>query len=151
MAYIHKSYVAAVKAEPENATVWTDGRTQKLILVIPETLGSFDGGAPVEAPGYGDVESRLIGFKFGLGYKDPNFKGNCPFYNSIKGSSNWHIAFRTEKTTRISGNPVSVIPKAPVTEDLNSVVDWNVDVKWSEADQPCPFDTPDGVFVCTSF
>ncbi|MBK7882506.1 MAG: hypothetical protein IPJ81_00690 [Chitinophagaceae bacterium] len=150
-AYIHKGYLPTLMEDPEDAQKWLDGIADKSIYIIPETLGSFDGGQPVEATGYGDVQSKIVGFNFSLPYKDPNFKGNCDFYNSIMGSSNWHFAFRTETQTRISGKPVTIIPKSPVTEELNSEVVWDVEIKWSEAKQPCPFNTPEGVFVCSNF
>jgi hypothetical protein len=148
VAFINKNYYATVKGDPENAAVWNAGIANKGIYIIPETQGNFDGGQPVEVPGYGDSETKLIGYKFALGFKDPNYKGNEPFYNSIKGSSNWHIAFRTETQTRISGNPATIIPKSPVADDLNSEVVWDVEVKWSHKDQPTPFDTPADIFKC---
>ncbi len=151
VAFVHKSFLSTLLEDPEALDQWEKGIADKLIFIIPETSGSFDGGQPVEAPGYGDVQSKVVGFNFSLAYKDPNFKNNCPFYNSIMGSSNWHIAFRTETQTRISGNPVAIIPKSPVQDELNSEVVWDVEIKWSQAKQPCPFDTPEGLFVCSNF
>jgi hypothetical protein len=148
LCFVHESYYPVLKADPENVDKWQDGIDQGKILVIPKTSGTFDGGSPVEIAGYGDTESQLIGFKFALAIKDPNLKGNTPFYNTIKKNSSYHVAFRTESLTRISDYPVTVIPKAPVEDDLNSAVVWNVDVKWSGEDQPVPFDTPEGIFQC---
>ena len=148
IALIHKNYKPVLESDPENPNIWLDGLQNKLIYIIPETLGSFDGGSPVEATGYGDQSTKVTGYNFVANYKDPNYKGNCNFYNSIKKSANWHFAFRTETLTRISGKPVSIIPKSPIAEDLTSEVVWDVEVKWAEKDQPCPFVTPEGVFSC---
>ncbi len=148
-AFIHKNYVATLKADPENLQKWKDGKADGLIKVIPNTSGTSDGGAPVEVPGYGDQESRIIGYKFLVSYKDPVLKANTPFYNSIKESSVWHFAYRTETLTRISDKPCTVIPKSPIEEDMTSHVVWNVDVKFNQKDQPVPFDTPAGLFDCS--
>lgn len=150
VCYIHESYYATLAADPENATLWATGAAQGLIKVIPKTSGTFDGGAPVEVAGYGDSESKIIGFKFQLSYKDPSLKRNTPFYNTIKNSGNYHVAFRTESLTRISEKPCTVIPKSPVEEDMTSQAVWNVDVKFNQKDQPVPFDTPADVFKCQS-
>jgi hypothetical protein len=147
IAYVHKSFFATLSADPDNPVVWAQGIAQGQIITIPRTSGTFDGGSPVEVPGYGDTESDVIGFKFVLSYKDPNIKGNTPFYNTIKAASGqYHVAFRTENLTRISDNPCTVIPKSPVEEDMTSRVVWNVDVKFNGEDHPVPFDTPTGVF-----
>lgn len=150
VALVHKNYVASLKADPDNATLWTDGITDKSIYIIPETQGTFDGGSPVEVPGYGDQQSKIVGFNYSAAFKDPSFKNNTAFYNSIKNSGNFHFAWRTENLTRLSNKPVVLIPKSPVAEDLSSEVVWDVEVKWFEKDQPVPFDTPAGVFVCNS-
>lgn len=149
IAFIHKDIIGSITTDPTDTNAWLQGIQDGKIFVIPETQGSFDGGSPVEGPGYGHVASRIVGYDFSLPYKDPAYKDNCAFYNSIKGSTKWHVAYATESLTRISGKPVVIIPKSPIQEDLNSEVVWDVEVKWKEKNQPCPFETPDGVFTCT--
>lgn len=169
-AYVHKSYLptlqtaidglqTALNATPQVPntitsaksalqTAWEDGISNKVIYVIPETTGTFDGGSPIEGPGYGDRESRFIGFKFGLAYKDPSFQPNTGFYNTISKSTGWHFIWRTETLTRISNNPVTIVPKSPVQEDTNTEVVWDVEIKWNGADQPIPYEEMIGFFVC---
>src|SRR4051812_12704673 len=86
VCYIHKSYVATVKADPTNPAVWAAGKAAGLIKVIPQTNGTSDGGAPVEVPGFGDQITKLIGYNFQVTYKDPVLAANTPFYNSISHS-----------------------------------------------------------------
>lgn len=145
---IHKNYIATLKANPTLKAVWVAGVAAGAIFIIPETQGTFDGGAPVEVPGFGDQLTRITGYNFGAAFKDPNFKGNTAFYNSIIGAGNYHFAWRTETQSRISNKPVAVLPKSPVQEGLQTEVMWDVEIKWFESKQPVPFDTPDGVFVC---
>lgn len=144
IAYIKSSFNFT---DPSDPTEWSAGIDNRDIIMIPEVLGSFDGGAPVEGPGYGDQSTKLTGYNFSLVYKDPNYRDNCDFYNAMKTARNYKIAFRTETQTHISDNTVSVIPKNPITEDLASEVVWDVEVKWAQGDLPCPFDTPAGTFA----
>lgn len=168
IAYIHKSYkptleekMEALKtalasgnandittAKSELNTAWTDGISAKSIFVIPETIGTFDGGQPVEGSGYGDSESRLVGYSFVLSYKDPSLEGNEPFYNTISRSNGWYVISRTESLTRISNNPVTIIPKSAVTDDTNSEVVWDVEVKWKGKTQPKFYKDMVEFFVC---
>lgn len=137
--------------DPTNPTEWTAGIASKDIIIIPEVNGSFDGGSEVEAPGYGDQQTKLVGYNFQLTYNDPNYKNNADFYNALKRSRNYKLAYRTETQTHITDNNVSVIPKNPVAEDLTSEVVWNVIVKWSQGDLPVPYDTPTGIFTCYDY
>jgi len=151
ICYVHKSYYATLMTDPTNPIIWQTGLSQKLIMIIPETQGSFDGGSPIEVPGFGDQESAVTGYKFVLNYKDPKFKGNAPHYNSMLSSSKWHVGWRTETLTRISGSVATFVPKSPTPEDINGQVVWDTDAKWSQEKHPVPFDTPEGVFECTNF
>ena len=131
-----------------NPVEWRTGFASGDIIIIPQTKGTFDGGAEVESPGYGDQSTRLTGYNFSAVYDDPNYKLNCGFYNALKNSRNYLFAFRTATQVHITENVVQVIPKNPVQDDTNSEVVWNVTVKWSGNDLPCPADVPAGIFEC---
>lgn len=148
VAFISKDFEFT---DPANPNEWTTGVGNKDIIIIPDVRGSYDGGSEVEGPGYGDQETKLIGYNFQLTFNDPNYKNNRDFYNVLKRSRSFRLAFRTETLTHITANAVSVIPKDPVSEELTSEVVWNVLVKWSEGDTPDVFDTPEGVFTCFDF
>lgn len=148
VAFVHKSIAASILANPADANTWAQGIFDKKIYVIPETQGSYDGGAPVEGRGYGDRTTRLIGYTHSLTYRDPVLKANQNFYRTIKNSGSYHLAFRTETQTRLTGKPVTVFPKAPVADDQNAETVWENDVRWAERDQPVIFDTPEGIFTC---
>lgn len=138
-------------SDPTDPNEWIAGIQAKDIIIIPEVNGSFDGGSEVEGPGYGDQQTKLVGYNFQLTFNDPNYKNNADFYNAIKRSRNYRLAFRTETQTHITTNAVSIVPKNPVTEDLTSEVVWNVLNKWSEGDLPVPYDTPEGIFTCFDY
>jgi hypothetical protein len=69
------------------------------------------------------------------------------FYNSIKGSRNFHFAYASETILRISDEPVTIIPTNPIANDLKQEVVWDVQVKWTSDNFSDEFDTPD-VFTC---
>jgi hypothetical protein len=137
--------------DPSSTTEWRNGILAKQIIIIPETNGTFDGGAEVEGPGYGDQATKLTGYNFSLTYNDPNYKLNADFYNALKRSRNWKLAYKTESLVHLTQNTVSVVPKNPVTDDISSEVVWNVLVKWSEGDLPIPYDEPASIFTCFDY
>src|ERR1044072_3310361 len=114
---------------PSSPTEWDAGIANKKIIIIPKTNGTFDGGAEVEGPGYGDQQTKLNGYKFQAVYNDPNYKNNADFYNALKNSRNYRFAYRTETQTHLTEVTVQAIPKNPVVEDLTGEVVWNVTVK----------------------
>lgn len=137
-------------ADPTSPVEWQAGFASGDIILIPQVRGTFDGGAEVTSAGYGDQATKLTGYNFTLEYSDPNYRGNCNFYNLIKNSRQYHAAFRTETQTHIIDETVQVIPKNPVQEDPTTEVVWVVSVQWAGNDLPCPFDTPPGIFdQCT--
>jgi hypothetical protein len=147
------AFIAAAFAftDPTSASEWAAGIAAKQIVIIPETNGSFDGGSEIETPGYGDQQTKLVGYNFQLNFKDPNYQLNADFYNALKRSRNWRIGYRTENLVHLSENTVQAIPKNPVAEDLTSEVVWDVIVKWSEADLPVPYAVPEGIFTCFDY
>lgn len=137
--------------DPSDPTEWEEGIQSKDIIIIPKVLGSFNGGEPVTGPGYGDQAERTTGYNFELTYKDPSYAYNSDFYNGIKRSNIYKVAYRTENYIHISDNTVSVTPKAPVGEEVTSDVVYDVLVKFSQGDLPKPVLTPPGIFECFAY
>lgn len=134
-----------------NPVEWTAAINAKNVIIIPDVNGTFDGGAEQEADGYGDQQTKLVGYNFTLNFKDPNYKQNAAFYNAIKNSRNYTIAYRTETQIHPSLVAVEIIPKNPVTANTTDEVVWDVTVKWSTGDVPEPFDAPLGTFQCFDY
>lgn len=145
------SSVAFIKStfaftDPSDPTEWEAGFAAGDIILIPLTKGTFDGGAEVETPGYGRQATRLTGYNFQAQYQDPNYRLNCAFYNAMKNSRQYKFAYATSTQIHLSDVVVQVIPKNPVQDDVTSEVVWDVIVKWSHTDLPCPYDLPAGIF-----
>ena len=96
IALVHKSYYPTLAIDPTNPEVWKTGILSGAIKVINEVLGSTDGGSEKTGPGYGDNIETLLGYDFAPVIKDPNYKGNSLFWNSVNGKSPYHLAYRTE-------------------------------------------------------
>ncbi len=143
VAFVHKTYTFV---DPTDPTEWQTAIAAGHIIIIPKTNGSYDGGTPKEGPGYGDAVSTYLGSDFSAKYKDPNYTSNCAFYNGLKRSRNWKFAYLTETKVHITSTACVVLPKNPVADDLNSIVEWDIEVKWSHKDFACPFDIPEGIF-----
>lgn len=143
IAFVKKTKVFA---DISNPVEWQAAIAAKDVIVIPKVRGTFDGGSETEGPGYGDQETKLLGYNFVLTYQDPNYKQNASFYNALKRSSNYYLVYRTETQVHSSDVAVQVIPKNPVTEPTTDEVTWAVTVKWSNSDVPTPHDEPAGIF-----
>lgn len=147
VAFIKKTFEFS---DPSSPAEWQAGFASGDIILIPATKGSYDGGSEVLAPGYGDQIERLTGYNHALEYQDPNYRGNCDFYRTIKASRQYKFAYRTETQIHIVDATVQAIPKNPVQDDPNSEVVWSVSVRWSDKNPPCPYDVPPGIFdQCT--
>jgi len=146
VAFLTDTAYAAVKVDPSDDTVWEAQVTAGEIKVVPAVRGSFDGGTPVKVEGYGDQTEKVIGYDCVLNFSDPVYASNYPFYNSLAGRATQYVAFRSESQTHISDKKVSIAPKNPIEEDINSNVVWQVEVTWRQKDLVKPFDTPEGIF-----
>lgn len=126
-----KADVANHSAETEKAVV---DEFEKLIEggdlhLISETTGTFDGGSAQTGDGYGDEDSRLLGYQKTLTYKDPSYANNGDFYEAIE-KEKWYIGWRTETLLHFADKPASFQAIDPVEEDLTSAVVWNVTATW---------------------
>jgi hypothetical protein len=134
---------------PSDATEWQNAIAAESIIIIHRVNGDYDGGKPKYGTGYGDAESTYLGSDHTLKYNDPTYVDNVAFYNSLRGSRNWKLAFRTDTQIHLVNKPVSFSPMAPVKEGLEERVIWNVECKWTYKDSPIPYDIPTGIFDVT--
>lgn len=106
------------------------------IIVIPETSGTFDGGTPKTVPGYGDEKENKIGDDYVLNAKDPAYASNSLFWQNVE-KEKWHLGWRTQTQVHlVQDSAVKITTKAPVEEDIDSSVVWNIEGKWFSANKP---------------
>ena len=118
-------------------------------LIHQEVRGSYPRPAATELPGKGKQDTRVTGRKHQVDFRVSSIKGNDNYWNTLNRSTNYTFAFvvgsdydllfYVEKTVSIDAVPV-------VEEGLDSEVDWNVTVKWSDFDVPSTSDVPAGIF-----
>lgn len=149
VGFVSVAYRATLIANPDSLPVWQTGIDSGDIIIIPKVVGSLDVPDPITGPGYGDDVETVLGTDFTLLWRDPSYKKNCNFYNTLKRQNGKYYAiFRTGTQTHISDKTVTVNTRNPITENLEDNVEWNGSAKWRSNDNPCPFDTPDGIFQC---
>lgn len=119
----------------EAATLFEQAIIDGNAHLISETNGSFDGGAAQTGDGYGDEESRLLGYLYTLTYKDPSYASNKEFYEKAE-KEHWIPAWRTETLLHFADKPAGIQAIAPVEEDLTSAVAWNVNATWKSKNKP---------------
>lgn len=145
VAFINKNFVFV---NPENPAEWSTGITNFDIRIVPDVSGTYDGGTTTFGRGYGSVPKKKTGKVFKAPFFDPNLIGNDQFYNDLSNSLSWRIALIGETVMRISDNAVTIDPKDAVEEAIDSEVVWNVDVEFSQRDNPAHYSIPDGIFTC---
>ena len=118
-------------------------------LIHQEVRGAYPRPAPTEIAGKGKQDTRITGRKHQVDFRVSSIKGNDNYWNTLNRSTNYTFAFvvgsdydlllYTDKAVSIDAVPV-------VEEGLDSEVDWNVTVKWSDIDVPSTSDVPVGIF-----
>ena len=126
-------------------TEWTTAICNEDVIVLPYTRGSLEMAESLSA-GFGDTLQDLDSYEFTLNVFEPNYLNNCSFWNTIKKSKDYQVGYRTETKLYCSQNNALIVPKAPVAEDLKAKVVWNVMIKFTQEDIPCPYDIPVGIF-----
>jgi hypothetical protein len=146
IALIKNTYINTLLANPTSSAVWSTGINNADIIVIYQTQGSYDGGTTSELTGFGDSVTYNGNTTHILTYKDPFAADNCDFYNAIRNSTDYTIAFRTSTKTWFAEEPVTFTPKNAVADDIASAMAWEVQCKWQNSDSPCGYTTPVGIF-----
>jgi hypothetical protein len=146
--FVSAAYYGTLMTDPTNPVIWANGVASKDIIVVPQTQGSFNGGTPIKEPGYGDQKEVITGYDFQIQAKDPNYNANTMFYDAIASSNQWHVGWRSSSKSKISGVPATIAPSAPIDDDINATVEWNLDITFTEANHQAPFNAPATVFKC---
>ncbi len=146
VAFIRNDYAFT---DYSDTAQWAAGIESGQIFVIPETNGTYDGGTPTYSTGFGDADQSYDSSTFKLVVKDPNFIGNRAFYNALKKSRNYRVAWRSETILQISDVACTAVGKAPIADDIKSVRTRDVEITFTQSDDPTEVTMPDGVFVCT--
>lgn len=131
--------------DPTDFAEWETAIENGDVILIPNTRGSYDGGAAKYGAGFGRVKERLLGYDYVLNFMDENLKANSAFYDAIDQSNNWKGAFFTETLVWMIDQRLTVSVKDAVEEDIETDVIWNVEVKWFYKNKPRKLTAPVGL------
>ena len=123
------------QAATEARTIFEQAIANGDAYLISETTGTYDGGAAQTGDGYGDDESRLLGYLYTLNYKDPSYAGNRDFYQAIE-LGDVKVCWRTETLLHFADKPATIQAIDPIEEDLSSAVVWDVTATWKSKNKP---------------
>lgn len=135
--YDFEPLITALKGEDAAKAVELieQAATEGKLHIISETTGSFDGGSAQTGDGYGDEESRLLGYLYTLTFKDPSYSGNEEFWEAAE-KDHWKPVWRTENILHFADKPATIQATNPIEEDLTSAVVWNVQATWKSKQKP---------------
>lgn len=146
IALIKNTYIATILANPTSSSVWATAVSAGNAVVIYQTQGSYDGGTTAELTGYGDSITYNGNTTHTLTFKDPFSSENCDWYNAIRNSTDYTIAFRTSSKLWFAEKPVTFTPKNVVADDISTPMAWEVTCKWTNSSSPCGYNVPAGIF-----
>ena len=142
LAIIKTSYVSTVMSSPSLDATWVTGLSSGNLYILPSTSGSYDGGTTEDQPGFGRQVSSNGNTTHTVVFKDPNYSENCDFYNALRNTTDYTLAYVTGSKVHFAEAVVTFKPKNPVADDIKSFVVWEVEAKWISDDSPCPYDIP---------
>jgi hypothetical protein len=128
-----------------NPLEWQNAICANNVYVFPYTYGTLD-MAEITSNGFGNVPEDIDSYNFTLNASEPNYEGNCSFWNKIKRSHNYQVGYRTENNVHLSTGAALILPKAPISQPLTSKVIWMIQFKFVQQDIPCPLGLPPGTF-----
>jgi hypothetical protein len=136
-AYINKSLKGEIEDNIEDAEWWKSNIVGGLILLIPSTRGTFDGGTKITTTGLGNDSEMTIGKTFSALVNDVNHTENKDFYEALEIKyRDYFFCFRTGREVRVGLEVIkSMEIKDPVEESVDSVVTWQANIVWTQ-DRP---------------
>lgn len=138
---------------PLDAEEWEVDIVAGNIIILPEVRGSFDGGTPRMVAGYGSKTEIKVGDDHVVNVSDPAYADNAEFWEEAERHT-WNICYVSEKVLVYVPAEVQLMAKAPIDEDLNAVVDWDIELRWFSRVKPLvagDYADVKKFFNCTSF
>ncbi len=133
----------AETADYSSCAWWTAQLSADRAIVIPDLIGSYDGGSHTTSEGYGRNSEYVSGMNHVVTLLDKTVVTNSAFWNALQRSSGTHhmVMFTATKLWPTLA-PVKVKRSMPITTDLNAVIQNNITISWSYPTSPTPIDIP---------
>ncbi len=151
--FIKLAYLATIAADPTLLSSWTNGIEDGSIIILPETSGSYDPGAPKELKGFGNRKKSYGPRTMKLTLVDPDYADNYHFYNEISDREDLVPFFVTSSLLHLFDTEASITAADPVVDDLEEGVFWNVECEVTSKNLPSKHNVANilEVFVCETF
>lgn len=132
---------AGVLSDPTTLATWNTDVTNGRVIIINPVSGAKPKSTAVNVEGIGRVSQKLVNRDHTASYTHFDIVGNEDFYNGLNNSVDHYFWFYTAGqklfTTSAVGNWDGDFE---ILEGLNTVIQWRVDVGWSERNIPIGYD-----------
>lgn len=142
----------AALADADNAlwstpSFYTDEDYTGDIVIHKKVSGGY-AGADTTVPGKGNQQNRTSGKNHTVTIRVESVKGNDGYWNKLNVSDNYRLVFVTDDYSLllVSTTNCSISANLILEDNLESIVEWEVVITWSDLDLPKTFDVPAGVF-----
>lgn len=99
--------------------------------------GEYDGGTFSDRTGRGKQDTQNGSAVHNVVYTSFTPVTNRPFHNDFKDvASNYYMIFFTDGLAHYADSPLRFMPSAPITRDLNTFLETNITVRWTNKDLP---------------
>ncbi|MBX3103205.1 MAG: hypothetical protein KF690_11905 [Bacteroidetes bacterium] len=130
---------------------WFQALQADKLVVIPNVLGNYNGGEPVESQGYGGAQSRTTGMTHTAVVDDVNVVGNRVFAQAIMQSQRYVLWFATSDLIWNTHSPCGISVQMPVEREYTSELKYVYTLQWSSLNPPQHYWLPLSLFDCASF
>jgi len=136
-----------------NPTLWstpsfyTDEDYSGDVLIHQKVSGSY-AGADTEIAGKGNQQSRIGGKNHTVTLRVESVKGNSSYWDKLNISTNYRAVIVTDDygLLVVSTTNCSVSANLVIEDNIESIVEWEVVIKWSDIKVPETYDVPTGIF-----
>jgi hypothetical protein len=138
---------AASAANWSSASFWNTETYVTDILIHSKTNGTYT-AAPVTVPGKGTQGTRLAGMDHTATVRLEGV-ANSAYFNALNKSENYRavLVFDDYSKIMVADENCNIFARLDVQDDVNSVVDWVIDITWKSINNPTVYTAPSGIFV----
>lgn len=149
-ALVTEEKAALADADPslwETASFYSDEDYTADVLIHQKVSGGY-AGADAEISGKGNQQSRLSGKNHTVTLRVESVKNNNVYWNKLNISDNYRLVFITDDYNLlcVSTTNCSISANLVVEDNMESIAEWEVIIKWSDINLPETYDVPAGVF-----
>jgi len=150
LAFVDEAKAKAADADTSlwsSASFWTSETYGGDIVIHDEVAGLYT-GSDINGPGRGNQKERLIGKNHVLTFDVDSVKGNDLYWNDLNIATNYRVAWVGDDYSILFVSQVNVDISANLIQpkEIDSVMYWEVVVKYSDIRVPQTYSVPTGIF-----